>query len=69
MVGQGPTMLAAGVGRVGCFFFVFVFFNLSILSPFSNASSVGRQQDILKYCGLSRYNPAVVVTYCWRRAC
>ena len=24
MVGQGPAMLAAGAGRVGCFFFFFI---------------------------------------------
>ena len=39
MVGQGPAVLAAGAGRVGCFNgFVFI---SSILSSFSNASSVG----------------------------
>ena len=58
MVGQGPVVLAAGAGRVG-----------SILSSFSNASSPGRRLDILKYCGLGRYNPTVVVSYYWRRAC
>ena len=26
MVGQGPAVLAAGAGQVGCFFFFFVFF-------------------------------------------
>ena len=26
MVGQGPAVLAAGAGRVGCFFFVFFLF-------------------------------------------
>ena len=56
MVGQGPAVLAAGEGRVGCCCF------------FSNASSVGRQLDILKYCGLGRYHPAVVVSYYRRRA-
>ena len=44
-----------------CFFFVVVvvvfFFISSILSSFSNASSLGRRLDILKYCGLGRYNP------------
>ena len=59
-------MLAAGAGQVGCFFIYF--FNSSILSSFSNASSVGRRLDILKYCGLGRYNPAVVVSYYRRRA-
>ena len=73
---QGPAVLAAGAGRVGFFFFflllllfvcvcvcvcLLLFFVISfILSSFSNASSAGRQLDILKYCGLGRYNPAVV---------
>ena len=39
-----------------------------ILSSFSNTSSVVRQLDILKYCGLGRSNPAVVVNYYRRRA-
>ena len=47
----------------GCFFVI-----LSILSSFSNASSVGRRLDILKYCGLGRYNPAAVVSYYQRHA-
>ena len=47
LVGQGPAVLAAGAGWVGYVFFVFVFF-YSILSSFSNASSVGRR--LLKYC-------------------
>ena len=58
MVGQGPAVLAAGAGRVGCF----CFFISSILSSFSNASSLGRWLDILKYCCLGRYYPAVVVS-------
>ena len=42
MVGQGPAVLAAGAGQVGCFYVVvFFFFISSILSSFSNASSVG----------------------------
>ena len=55
MVGQGPAVLAAGAGRVGCFlfcffvfiflFFVFVFF----LSRLSYASSLGTRLDMLKY--------------------
>ena len=48
------------------FFFCFFFVLSSILSSFSNASSVGRRLDILKYCG--RYNPAVLVSYYRRRA-
>ena len=94
MVGQGPAVLSAGAGRMGCFFvFLFVFFFVlfvcflllffflvfcffcvcfyfisSILSSFSNASSLGRRPDILKYCGLGRYNLTVVVSYYWRGA-
>ena len=71
MVVQGPTVLAAGAGRVGWFFFFlffFFFFISSILSSFSNASFLWRRLDKLKYCGLSRYNPTVVVSYYWRRA-
>ena len=48
MVKQGPAVLAAGAGRVGCVFFFVFFFNSSILSSFSNASSVRRRLDILK---------------------
>ena len=64
MVGQGPAVLTAGAGRVDCFFFII----LSILSSFSTASCLGGRLDILKYCGLSRYNPMVVVSYYRRRA-
>ena len=66
-----PTTLAYGragaccacsrCGMSGLYFIIFLI--LSILSSFSNASSVGRRLDILKYCGLSRSNPAVVVSY------
>ena len=68
MVGQGPAVLAAGAGRVGCFFFFLIFFISSFLSSMSNASSLGRRLDILKYCGLGRYYPTVVVSYYPRRA-
>ena len=69
MVGQGPAMLAAGAGWVGYVLFVFFFFLISpILSSFSNAPSVGRRLEILKYYGLGRSNPAVVVSYYQRRA-
>ena len=54
MVGQGPAVLAAGVGWMGYVLFYFIFLISSILSSFSNASSVGRWLDILKYCGLGR---------------
>ena len=43
MVGLGPAVLAAGAGLVGFF-----------PSRLSNASSLGRRLDILKYCGLGR---------------
>ena len=59
IAGQGPAVLAAGAGRVG--YFIFCFFILSILSSFFNASSVRRRLDILKYCGLGHYNPAVIL--------
>ena len=51
-----------------CFVYVVVVFISSILSPFSNASSLGRRLDKLKCCGLGRYNPPVVVSYYWRCA-
>ena len=66
MVGQWPAVLAPGAGWVAMFYCFF--FNLVYLSSFSNASSVGRRLDILKYCGLGRSNPAVVVNYYRRRA-
>ena len=50
MVGQGPAVLAVDAGQVGVF--LFVFFISSILASFSNASSLERRLDILKYCGL-----------------
>ena len=67
-------MLAAGAGRVSCFFFVFFFvffvvvFMSSNLSSISNISSLGIRLDIFKYCGLGRYNPTVVVSYYQRRS-
>ena len=54
-------------GTGGPFFCVF-FFISSILSSFSNASSLGRRLDILNYRGLGRCNPTVAVSYYWRRA-
>ena len=54
IVGQGPAVLAVGAGWVGCFFFCccffffFFFFISSILSAFSNASSLWRRLDVLK---------------------
>ena len=46
-----------------------LFFITSILSSFSKASSLRRRLDILKYCGLGRYNPTAVVSYYRWRAC
>ena len=43
------------------FVFVFFFFISLMLSSFSDASSLGRWLEILKYCGLDRCNPKVVV--------
>ena len=70
-----PTTLAYGRGllcfqqvRDGWAVFFFFFFILSILFSFSNASSLGRGLDMLKYCGLCRYSPTVVVSYYRRRA-
>ena len=57
MVGQGPAVFAAGAGRVGCY----IFFHL--VYPIFLFSSVGRRRDILKYYGLGRYHPSVVVSY------
>ena len=67
MVGQGPAVRAAGAAGWAMFCFV-LFLISSILSSFSNASSVGKRLDILKYCGLGHSNPAVVVSYYRRRA-
>ena len=67
MVGQGACCACSKCGTGGLFLYIF-FFNSSILSSFSNALSVGRRLDILKYCGLGRYNPAVVVSYYRRHA-
>ena len=61
----------AGAARVGYVFLLllFCFFLISsVLASFSNASCVGKRLDILKYCGLGRCNPAVVVSYYRRRA-
>ena len=72
--GTSCACIAAGVGRVGYFFFLIssgrmgYFFYLVYPIILSNASSAGRRLDILKYCGLGRYNPAVIVTYFRRRA-
>ena len=67
MVGQGACCACSrcGTGRAVLYLY---FFNSPILSSFSNASSVGRRLDILKYCGLGRYNSAKVVSYYRRRA-
>ena len=72
-----PTTLAYGRAGACCacsrckmgglffsvfFFFLFFVFVSSILSSFSNASSLVGRLDILKYCGLGRYNSTVVVS-------
>ena len=49
------------------FFFLSFFFISSTLTSFSKASPLGRRLDILKYFGLGRYNPTVVVSYYQRR--
>ena len=49
-------------------FFLFCFFFHLVCPMFSNASSVVRRLDILKYCGLGRYKPVVVVSYYRGRA-
>ena len=46
----------------------FYFFISSIPSSFSNASSLRRWLNILKYCGLCHYNPGVLAKY-WLTAC
>ena len=68
MIDSFSTALAYGrtgaCGTGGLFFVVFFFFFVStILSSFSDASSLGRELDILNYCGLGRYNPTVVISY------
>ena len=73
MLGR-PTTLAYGRAGACCacsrcgtdgLFFFFIF---CLSSSFSNASSVGRRLDVLKYCGIGLYNPAVVVSYYRRHA-
>ena len=64
IVGQEPAVLAVGAGRM---VFLFIFIS-SIQFSFSNAISLGRRLDILKYCGFGRYYPTVVVSYYRRRA-
>ena len=65
-----PTTLAysraeacCACSRCGTGGLFFNFFISSILTSFSNASSLVRWLDILKYCGLGLYNPMVVVSY------
>ena len=60
----GACCACSRCGIGGLFFFI-----SSILSSFSKVSSLGRRLDILKYCGLGRYNPAVGVSYYRRHAC
>ena len=65
MVGQGPAVLAEVQDRWA----FLIFFISSILSSFSNASSLGRRLDILKYCGLGPYNPMVQDAGAGRMGC
>ena len=65
MVGSGPAVLAVGAEQVDYFILFVISF---VLFSFSNASSVGKRLDILKYCGIGCYNPAVSVSYYRRRA-
>ena len=61
--GRTGACCACSRCRTGVFFF-FVFFISSILSSFSNASSLGRQLDIRKYCGLGHFkNSTVIISY------
>ena len=73
----GQLIVALFLGRlrpskqlifIKSFYTKYSIYKTTILSPFSNASSVERWLDILKYCGLGRSNPAVVVGYYRRRA-
>ena len=66
--GRAGACYACSRCGTGVLFFSVFFFLLSILSSFSYASSLGGWLDILKYCGLGRYNPTVVVSYYQRRA-
>ena len=61
--GLGRAMVLGSFQVLGgwCFFFFFII--SSSLFSFSNASSLGRLLDMLKYCGLGRHNPTVVVSY------
>ena len=77
---EGACCACSRCGTGGLFFFVavvfcccfFLFFLLTHLSYllFLMPHPFWRQLDILKYCGLGRYNPTVhvVVSYYWRRA-
>ena len=71
IVGQGPAVLIAGAGQVGCFyvfFFLFFFHLVYPIFPFQMPHLLGNDRTELKYCGLGCYNPVVVVSYYWRRA-
>ena len=65
----GACFACSRCGSGGLFlFYLFFLFISSILSSFSDALSLGRRLDKLKYCGLGRYIPTVVVSYYRRRA-
>ena len=57
MVGQGPAVLAADVGRMGCCFILYLHF---LIPPLLGDGLTFR--NIVKHCGLVHYNPAVVVS-------
>ena len=63
MVGQGSVVLTAGAGWVGYVLFIF----LNLVYPIF-LFVMPHLLDVLKYCGLGRSNPAVVVSYYRRRA-
>ena len=63
IVGQGPAVLVAGAGWVGCFVLLFFFHLVYSIFPFLMPHLLGDDWTGLKYCGLGHYNPTVVVSY------
>ena len=59
IVGQGPAVLAAGVGRVGYIYIFFIYLSFPV--------SLGDGWTWLKYCSFGCKTPTVVVSYCWGR--
>ena len=58
IVVQGPAVLAAGAGRVGCIFYIFH------LSSLSNVLPVGRWLNMTEILWFQRLNPNGIVSYC-----